>query len=62
MPDGVVLEMKFLVAMPVAFKSLVAEFALNPSRFSKYRHAAATLGLATDPDKIAAKTASYVYA
>jgi hypothetical protein len=42
-----ILEMKFRAEMPVFFKQLVEEFALNPQPFSKYRFAAAALGLAT---------------
>jgi hypothetical protein len=55
LPNRVVLEMKFLVSMPVAFKSLLAEFGLNPLRFSKYRYAAASLGLVPQPDTLEPK-------
>jgi hypothetical protein len=41
----VVLELKFRREAPTIFKSLVEEFALDPQRFSKYRLAAASLGL-----------------
>jgi len=41
----VILELKFLFQMPILFKDLVGEFCLNPTRFSKYRQAAAQLGL-----------------
>ena len=34
---GFILELKYRVAPPVALKELVAEFALNPKRVSKYR-------------------------
>jgi len=44
--DRIILELKFRVAMPVMFKNLVEEFALTPEPFSKYRYAAACLGLA----------------
>jgi hypothetical protein len=40
-----ILELKFRSEMPVLFKYLVEEFALNPQPISKYRLAATTLGL-----------------
>ncbi len=40
-----ILELKFRCAMPVPFKYLVEEFALNPRPVSKYRLAAAALEL-----------------
>jgi len=40
-----ILELKFRCEMPVQFKYLVEEFALNPQPVSKYRLAAAALGL-----------------
>ncbi len=40
-----ILELKFRCEMPVLFKYLVEEFALNPQPVSKYRLAAAALGL-----------------
>jgi hypothetical protein len=40
----VILELKFRSNMPVVFKHLVEEFALNPVRVSKYRLAALALG------------------
>jgi len=40
-----VLELKFRCEMPVLFKYLVEEFALNPQSISKYRLAASGLGL-----------------
>ena len=43
--DQHILELKFRCEMPVLFKYLVEEFALNPQPISKYRLAAATLGL-----------------
>jgi hypothetical protein len=46
LPRHTIVEMKFTVTMPVMFKLLVEEFALNPIRFSKYRFAANALGLA----------------
>lgn len=45
MNDQVILELKFRYGMPALFKYLVEEFALTPRPFSKYRQAAATLGL-----------------
>jgi len=45
--DQNILELKFRCEMPVLFKYLVEEFALNPQPVSKYRLAAATLGLVT---------------
>ena len=43
----VILELKYRFEMPVLFKLLVEEFALNPQAVSKYRLAAAALGLVT---------------
>jgi hypothetical protein len=43
----VILELKYSVTMPLLFKLLVEEFALNPQPISKYRLAAAALGLAS---------------
>jgi hypothetical protein len=40
-----ILELKFRSGMPVLFKYLVEEFALNPQPVSKYRLAATALGL-----------------
>ena len=40
-----ILELKFRCEMPVLFKYLVEEFALNPQSISKYRLAASGLGL-----------------
>jgi hypothetical protein len=49
-PDRVVLELKYYVAMPAVFKQLVEEFSLTAERVSKYRFAVRALGLAgTDP-------------
>lgn len=47
LPGRVILEMKFRVEMPAAFKALVEEFRLNPSPVSKYRSSLVALGLAT---------------
>jgi hypothetical protein len=48
--ENVVLELKYLYAMPALFKLLVEEFALNPQPMSKYRLAVDTLGLAAGSD------------
>jgi len=54
LPDQRVLELKFRGEMPVLFKELLQEFSLKPQTFSKYRHAAKTLGcvpeLPTNPE------------
>jgi hypothetical protein len=42
--DQVVLEFKFRVSLPVAFKDLIAEFNLVPQSVSKYRLAARGFG------------------
>ncbi len=48
--DGyAVLELKYRNEMPVLFKQLVEQFALNPKKLSKYRLAMAGLGIASDP-------------
>jgi hypothetical protein len=44
-----ILELKYRFEMPVLFKLLVEEFALQPQPLSKYRLGAATLGLVTAP-------------
>jgi hypothetical protein len=44
--DQVIIEMKFLSHLPSLFKELVERFALTPQALSKYRTAAAVLGLA----------------
>lgn len=44
LPDQRVLELKFRGDIPQLFKQLLLDFALAPSPFSKYRHAARTLG------------------
>lgn len=44
--DRVVLELKFRRDLPVLFRTLAAEFGLNPGSFSKYRHAVEALALA----------------
>jgi hypothetical protein len=48
--DQVVVELKFRMDMPVLFKDLVQQFAMVPKRISKYRLAAAALGL-VEPDQ-----------
>lgn len=47
--NQIVLELKFRYEMPVLFKNLIEEFVLNSRPFSKYRLAAAALGLVTAP-------------
>ncbi len=47
--DRIILELKFRYEMPVLFKYLAEEFALNPQPVSKYRLAVAALGLASVP-------------
>jgi VTC domain len=47
--ERTILELKFLHSLPAVFKNLVEEFLLDPQPFSKYRQAAASLGLATSP-------------
>jgi hypothetical protein len=47
--DKTVLELKFRYEMPVLFKNLVTEFVLTPQAFSKYRLAAAALGVTGVP-------------
>lgn len=44
-----ILELKYRGAIPAVFKHLVEEFALEPRRSSKYRIAAAVLGLVPPP-------------
>jgi VTC domain-containing protein len=48
--DQVIVEFKFRMDMPVLFKDLVQQFALQPSRISKYRMAVVALGL-VQPDQ-----------
>jgi hypothetical protein len=43
--DEVILELKFVTAMPNTFKDLVAEFQLTPSTASKYRRCTIATGL-----------------
>jgi hypothetical protein len=45
----IIIELKYRCEMPVLFKLLVEEFALNPQPISKYRLAAVALGLVTEP-------------
>ena len=47
--NQVVLELKYRFRMPVLFKLLVEEFALNPQPVSKYRLAAVALGYVPEP-------------
>src|SRR6185503_2301247 len=44
----IIIELKYRCEMPVLFKLLVEEFALNPQPISKYRLAAVALGLVTE--------------
>jgi hypothetical protein len=44
----IIIELKYRCEMPVMFKLLVEEFALNPQPISKYRLAAVALGLVSD--------------
>ncbi len=60
--DQVILELKFRQAMPLLFKSLVEEFALNPSRISKYRLAAVALELDAPAPMIPIADPTYEYA
>ena len=46
--NRVVLELKYRRFLPALFRELVAQFALNPQPFSKYRTAMPVLGLAAD--------------
>jgi hypothetical protein len=46
--DKIIIELKYRGEMPVLFKLLVEEFALNPQPVSKYRLAAVALGLVSD--------------
>lgn len=43
--DDVIIEMKFLAAMPAIFKEVVERLRLEPSRVSKYRRCVSRLGL-----------------
>lgn len=43
--DQTIVELKFCYGLPAVFKQLVEEFDLTPQPFSKYRAAAAALGL-----------------
>jgi hypothetical protein len=48
--DGyAIVELKYRSEMPILFKELVEQFALNPKRISKYRVALVGLGLASGP-------------
>lgn len=49
LPDQRVLELKFRGSLPRLFHELLQEFSLSPSAFSKYRHAARTLGCVPAP-------------
>ncbi|GMV21844.1 MAG: hypothetical protein AMXMBFR57_17930 [Acidimicrobiia bacterium] len=43
-----ILELKFVIALPSAFKALLTTFSLEPMKVSKYRLSAETLGLVPD--------------
>lgn len=60
LPGQAVVEMKFCGSLPALFKNAIEEFALNVQRFSKYRHAATTLGIA--PTEESSVTKAEVYA
>lgn len=49
LPDRVVCEFKFRTAMPALFRGIVADLALTPSPFSKYRTFVQAAGLAPAP-------------
>lgn len=51
--NHVILELKYRFQMPVLFKLLAEEFALNPQPISKYRLAAVALGFVAEPNSIA---------
>ena len=46
--EQIIIELKYSCEIPVLFKLLVEEFALNPQPISKYRLAAVALGLVTE--------------
>jgi hypothetical protein len=57
--NRIVIELKYRWAMPLLFKQLVEDFALNPHPVSKYRLAAVALGLVAEPiSSFAAETHS----
>ncbi len=56
LPDQRVLELKFRGDIPQLFKQLLLDFALAPSPFSKYRHAARTLGCVPEQTTATATT------
>jgi hypothetical protein len=51
-PSHIILELKYRLEMPVLFKLLVEEFALNPQPLSKYRLAAVALGCVPAPNPV----------
>jgi hypothetical protein len=59
--NRVVLELKFRSDMPVLFKQLVEEFALDVQPFSKYRLAATALGLAPATAALVTRTPGHPY-
>lgn len=50
LPDQRIVELKFRGEMPALFQRVLQDFALTPSAFSKYRHAARILGCVPEPD------------
>ena len=46
MPGQVIVELKFLVSMPLLFKRVIEELQLAPASVSKYRRCIDALGLA----------------
>ena len=57
--DRLILELKFRFALPAKFKYLLEEFTLTPQPFSKYRLAAAALGLVTPEPSLQKETHAY---
>jgi hypothetical protein len=49
-PGKVIVELKFRFVMPGAFKEAIEQFAIEPSRLSKYRLAIMALGLAQEAE------------
>lgn len=62
MPWKVIVELKFRRETPKLFKYLIQEFALNAQAFSKYRLAAARLGLVHEPSLVVQPEANLLYA
>lgn len=62
MPREMIVELKFRRETPALFKYLIQEFALNAQAVSKYRLAAARLGLVHEPSLVVQPEAELVYA